>query len=151
MYNVYLLAKESLVKSGRIMNILLIEDNNLDAYLIDDIIKRINKTYNVIVKTDAKSALEFFNELKSKPEGVIKPDLIILDLVLPDLSGFEVLRQIKEDEEHRKIPVIVFSASMSEDDKIKSLHLGAVVYFRKPENLTDYTDAVVSFINLFSV
>ena len=61
-----------------------------------------------------------------------KPDLVVLDVMMPTMDGFEVLRRMKEHAETREIPVIMLSAKRLEDDVVNGLNLGAVDYLVKP-------------------
>ena len=74
--------------------------------------------------TDAQS---FFSTLRNQA-----PDLLILDLMLPDVDGFEVCKQLKASEEHSTIPIIMLTARIEETDKILGLELGADDYVTKP-------------------
>jgi two-component system alkaline phosphatase synthesis response regulator PhoP len=81
------------------------------------------ENYTVIEAYSGKEALEQLNR---------SPDLILLDIMLPDMSGFEVCTEIKEKEQHRNIPIIFLTALSSELDEVKGLGLGAVDYITKP-------------------
>ena len=61
-----------------------------------------------------------------------RPDLIVLDLMLPGMSGLDVLRELREKEEHESIPVILLTARREEDDRVEGLSLGADDYVSKP-------------------
>lgn len=78
----------------------------------------------VEVAEDGAEALKKINESK--------PDLVLLDLVMPKLNGLDVLKNMKENEETRHIPVIVLSARAQEEDIVKARELGAVDYMAKP-------------------
>jgi two-component system phosphate regulon response regulator PhoB/two-component system alkaline phosphatase synthesis response regulator PhoP len=73
------------------------------------------------------SAKKLFSYLKKQ-----KPDLIILDLMLPDMDGFEVCKELKKNEKYASIPVIMLTAKGEETDKIVGLELGADDYVTKP-------------------
>jgi len=70
------------------------------------------------------------------------PDLVILDLMLPDLDGFDVCRMMKNDEKHSAIPVIMLTAKGQESDKVKGLELGADDYLTKPFSPRELTARV---------
>lgn len=74
-----------------------------------------------------ENAEKFYNGLKQK-----KPDLILLDIMLPDEDGISILKKLKANHETKKIPVIMLTAKSSEYDKIKGLDLGADDYVSKP-------------------
>lgn len=80
--------------------------------------------YEVVAAYDGKEALD-----KAKKE---KPDLIILDLMLPKMDGYKVCRMLKFDQKYRKIPVIMFTARAQEADKKMGEEVGADAYITKP-------------------
>ncbi|MFA6636686.1 MAG: response regulator [Candidatus Omnitrophota bacterium] len=105
--------------------ILLSEDN-------DDIRKMLAMRlevvgYTVLQARDGEEALD-----TAKKEN---PDLIILDLMMPKLSGFEVCRMLKFDDVHKNIPIIVLSALDQQRDREKAVEAGADAYFIKPFDL----------------
>jgi DNA-binding response OmpR family regulator len=75
---------------------------------------------------------EEIEELVNKIRGVL-PDYIILDLILPKIDGFEIVKKIKEDEELSNIPIFIFTDLSDEDSKARSVELGAEYYFLKEE------------------
>lgn len=79
--------------------------------------------YQVITGTDGQQALEKISE---------NPDLIVLDIMMPKLDGFEVLERIRADKRYRDIPVIFLTAKAGEVHEIKGLELGASDYIQKP-------------------
>ncbi len=79
--------------------------------------------FNVIPAYDGIEALEKINQ---------KPDLVILDIMMPKLDGFEVYRKIRDNGEYKNIPVIFLTAKSGEVDEIKGLELGASDYIQKP-------------------
>jgi CheY-like chemotaxis protein len=87
--------------------------------------------YQVIIACDGKESLE-----KAKAQ---KPDLILLDIKMPDMDGHKILKGLKEDDETKSIPVIMLTASSEPVDVIKSLsYEGAVDYIVKPFNTQDF-------------
>jgi len=71
-----------------------------------------------------------------------KPDLIILDIMMPEVDGFEILRMLKGDQETRDIPVIVLTVRNMEEDVRKAMALGADIYMTKPFQPSELVDAV---------
>jgi len=107
--------------------ILIIDDSPIQAEALKSIL---SPRYILNVAKNGEEGLKFARKYNI--------DIILLDLVLPGMSGFEVLYQLKESEETKNIPVIFITGSDSDQDEIKGLALGAVDYVRKP-----FVDAVV--------
>ncbi|HEY4518880.1 MAG TPA: response regulator [Candidatus Paceibacterota bacterium] len=105
-------------------HILLVEDDNFLRDLISQKLRKEN--FNVLDALDGEDALK-----KTKSE---KPHLILLDLILPGIDGFETLKQIRADEETGKTPVIVLSNLGQKDDVEKAKRLGATDYLIKAYN-----------------
>ncbi|MDZ7961356.1 MAG: response regulator [Aulosira sp. DedQUE10] len=113
------------LKSQAIKRILLIEDNDVNRMLLSDYLSHFG--YNVqsfSVGSALFSAVEKF-----------QPELILLDLKLPDIDGYSLLAQIQMKPEFSKIPIIVVSAFAFEIDQQRAMKLGAWRYFVKPINL----------------
>lgn len=129
------------MKAEKNIEILLIEDNPGDVRLTLEALKA-GKLYNkVYVLNDGEKAVEY---LKGKNEfkGRNLPDLILLDLNLPKLSGGEVLAIIKEDNELKHIPIIILTTSKDENDILKSYQNHANCYITKPVNFTQFSVVV---------
>jgi len=102
--------------------ILIIED---ELFLLHFLEQRLEKeNYNVDVARDGKEALEMFERNKYS--------LILLDLMLPFVSGFELIGKIRSDKRNAKTPILVLSASSSEDSMTESLAIGANDFLKKP-------------------
>lgn len=76
----------------------------------------------------------------------IKPSIVILDIMMPGMDGFEVCKKVKEDPALKEIPVIILSALSSETNKEKSLSLGAYAYFEKPFKSSELVSKAVEAI-----
>lgn len=103
-------------------SILIVDDNFVNLYLIEQYLT--NNEYEII---SAMSGNEVFEKTKEK-----KYDLILLDIMMPDISGFEVCKKLKKDENTKDIPVIFISALFETEDKIKAFEVGGVDYITKP-------------------
>ena len=101
--------------------ILIIEDDKFLRELI--VQKLIKEGYNISEAIDGEEGIK-----KIKEE---KPDLVLLDLILPGIDGFEVLTQMKEDQNITKIPVIILSNLGQKEDVERGLELGAIDYLIK--------------------
>jgi CheY-like chemotaxis protein len=102
--------------------ILCVEDHQGNIYVMENRLKRWG--YEAVVAMDGQSALAMAR--------AHKPDLILMDLQLPVISGLEATRQIKADPETEHIPVIAVSAYATYDDRDKALEAGCDGYFSKP-------------------
>jgi DNA-binding response OmpR family regulator len=102
--------------------ILVAEDQHTILNLIQFKLK--NSGFNVIVVEDGLSALE-----KAK---TIRPDMILLDVMMPLMTGFEVLAALKKETATKDIPVLIITAQTREEEVIKGLELGADDYILKP-------------------
>ena len=100
---------------GRPIEILLVEDNPGDVRLTQEVFKEGKIRNNLNVVNDGVQALEFLRN-KGAYSEVTQPDIILLDLNLPKKSGHEVLREVKEDEALRRIPVVILTTSNAERD-----------------------------------
>jgi two-component system, chemotaxis family, response regulator Rcp1 len=121
--------------------ILLVEDNPADVMLIREALALFRVPFRLQTAGDGESALD----LVFPHDGMRGcPDLIILDLNLPKLSGHEVLQTIKTDERTRTVPVIVMSSSDSPGDVQRAYEFHANSYVRKPGNLDDLFRIVLS-------
>ena len=76
-----------------------------------------------------------------------KPDLVILDIMMPELNGFDVLRMLKSDEETRDIPVVVLTACNRRQEREKALRLGAASYLTKPFQPAELVKVIRSALN----
>lgn len=120
-------------------DILLIEDNEDDEVLSLLALKRGASKERVTVVRDGAEALEYLFGA-GRRAGV--PDLILLDLKLPKVDGFEILRRLRSEEETRDMPVVVLSSSKERRDMNRCYGLGASSYVRKPVNFEQFTRTV---------
>lgn len=108
--------------------VLLIVDDKPES--LDLLISSLEKCdFNIVV---AKSGEDVFKRLVYN-----KPDIILLDIIMPGIDGFEICRRLKNDDRHKDIPVIFMSALDDTVDKVKGLELGAVDYISKPFMYTE--------------
>jgi two-component system response regulator len=124
--------------------ILLIEDNPDDEALTLRALKKNNIQNEVVVARDGAEALEFLFGLGaySGRDMRIMPQVTLLDLKLPKVDGFDVLRRIRADERTRLLPVVILTSSNEERDRISGYDLGANSYVRKPVEFQSYVEAV---------
>lgn len=125
-------------KSINPIDILLVEDNPADVRLTVETLKE-EKIYNSLqVVSDGEEALDYLHK-RGKYTEATRPDLILLDLNLPKVNGIEVLKDIKNDDKLKAIPVVVLTVSKSEEDILKAYNLHANCYITKPVDLQQFT------------
>lgn len=134
----------------RIIEILLVEDNPRDAELMIRAFKKRNLVNHLIHVEDGVEALDFlFNRGKYAERRDLAPaKIVLLDLKLPKLNGLEVLREIKNNEATRSIPVVVVTSSAEDPDIKLAYELGANSYVVKPVNFDTFSE-VMSSIGMY--
>ena len=129
------------VPPSRPVDILLVEDSPGDVRLTREILK-LSKIRNVLFEaSDGAEALAFLRR-QGKYADAPHPDLILLDLNLPKKDGREVLAEIKQDPELRRIPVVILTISKAEEDVLRSYDLHANCYIIKPVDLEQFVKIV---------
>ena len=126
--------------------ILLVEDNEDDEALTLRALKKSHVLNKIEIVRDGEEALDFLfcrNKYASR-NPMHTPEIILLDINLPKLSGLDVLKRIRENETTSILPVIVLTSSDEEIDIKKSYDLGANSYVRKPVDFDQFTQAIVS-------
>jgi CheY-like chemotaxis protein len=129
--------------SVRPIDILLVEDNKGDIDLEREALGT-GKLHNTLhVVQDGVAAMDFLRK-SGKYVKAPRPDLIILDLNLPKMDGRQVLAEIKEDEDLKRIPVVVLTSSQAEEDILKTYNLHANCYITKPIDFHQFLHVVQS-------
>jgi CheY-like chemotaxis protein len=123
------------------IEILLIEDNAADVRLTVEALKEARVANRLHVARDGVEAIRM---LKEPGAATPRPDLILLDLNLPRKDGREVLKEIREDNALRHIPVVILSTSQAEQDILHSYRLGANAYITKPVEIDQFFEVVRS-------
>ncbi len=126
------------------VEILLVEDNPNDAELTMRALKKQNLANRLHLVKDGAEALDFIfaKGNYSNRNSNIKPKVILLDLKLPKVDGLEVLKKLKEDEQTKKIPVVVLTSSREEEDMVKSYSFGVNSYIVKPVDFEKFMTSV---------
>ncbi len=126
---------------GKPIEILVVEDNPGDARLVVEAFKEGKVWNNLIIVEDGVEAMAFLRK-EGKYKNVLRPDLIFLDLNLPKKDGREVLKEIKLDENLRRIPVVILTTSEAEEDIMKTYNYHANCYITKPVDLDKFIEVV---------
>ena len=120
-----------------LIEILLVEDNPADVRLTREALKQDKFYTNLSVVNDGEDALAWLRR-EGKFAAAVRPDLILLDLNLPKKDDREVLQEIKNDEDLRRIPVVVLTVSKSDEDVLGAYHLHANCFITKPVDLDQF-------------
>jgi CheY-like chemotaxis protein len=126
---------------GSPVEILLVEDNPGDVRLAREGLRECKIRNNLHVVNDGVTAMAFLRR-QGDYAKVPRPDLILLDLNLPRKDGREVVREIKEDENLKVIPIVILTTSKAEEDIVKAYSLHANCYVTKPLGLQQFLDVV---------
>ena len=130
--------------AGNEIEILLVEDSQDDLDMTLRALRKSNLANKIQVARDGAEALEFIlcegAHAGRKMESV--PKVILLDLKLPKVDGFDVLKRIKGDPRTRSIPIVILTSSKEQKDVVESYHLGVNSYIVKPVNFEGFASAV---------
>lgn len=128
--------------------ILIVEDNDDDYEFTLRSIKKSDIKNPITRCTEGQEALDYLYSFgKYAGEHTPKPSIIILDLSMPGLDGREVLKKIKNDQNLKKIPVVILTTSGDSYDIQSCYDLGANTYIEKPANMDDFIDIFKSLKN----
>ena len=124
--------------------ILLVEDNPDDITLTLRALKK-NSIFNeVVVAKDGVEALDYLfgTGIYAGRDTSAMPVVTLLDLKLPKIDGFEVLKRVRSSERTKLIPIVILTSSKEESDLINGYSLGANSYIRKPVDFEQFTEAI---------
>src|SRR6266481_6614295 len=125
--------------------ILLVEDNADDEALTMRALSKNNITNKIVIARDGVEALDYLfgTGMYAGRDTSMQPELILLDLKLPKVDGFEVLKKLRADERTKLLPVVILTSSKEQQDVVNGYGLGANSYVRKPVDFQDFVDAVL--------
>ena len=124
--------------------ILLVEDNADDEVLTLRALKKNNIRNEVVVARDGSEALDylFATGIHAGRDLRVMPQIILLDLKLPKVDGFEVLNRVRSNEFTKLLPVVILTTSNEDQDRIRGYGLGANSFVRKPVEFDKFIEAV---------
>ena len=124
--------------------ILLVEDNADDELLTLRALKKNNIRNEVVVARDGSEALDYLfgTGVHSGRDLSLMPQIILLDLKLPKVDGFEVLNRVRASEMTKFLPVVILTTSNEDQDRIRGYDLGANSFVRKPVEFEKFIEAV---------
>ena len=128
---------------NNLKRILLVEDDPKDVELTLTGLAEYNLANEVVVARDGEEALDYLHRrgrYQTRTNG--NPAVILLDLKLPKVNGFEVLEQVRADDNLKMIPVVVLTSSNEERDLVRSYKLGVNAYVTKPVDFHEFVNAV---------
>ena len=124
--------------------ILLVEDNADDEMLTLRALKKNNIRNEVVVARDGSEALDYLfgTGIHAGRDLRMMPQIILLDLKLPKVDGFEVLTRVRSSEATKLLPVVILTTSNEDQDRIRGYGLGANSFVRKPVEFDKFIEAV---------
>ena len=128
-----------------VLNILLIEDDAIEVMKMQRAIKKFELQHSVIEANNGEEALSILDN-KSK-----LPDIILLDLNMPKISGLEFLKILKNDEVLKFIPTIVLTTSSNHKDVLECFKIGIAGYILKPLKYEDYISKIEKVLSYWSI
>lgn len=131
------MSPSSIIPSSRPYQILLVEDAPGDIRLTFEAFKKATIESRLHAVQDGQEAMDFL-EQKGVHTEAPRPDLILMDLNLPKLHGFDLLNWIKANDRFKNIPIVILTASSNEKDIQKAYDLRANCYLLKPSKLEDF-------------
>ncbi len=116
-------------------SVLLLEDSELEIKKVERAFDKLGFENNLIIKVNGKEGLDWLRDNKNP-----LPGLILLDLNMPVMDGFEFLEKIKDDSVLKRIPVVIMTTSKHPSDKLKGFERQAAGYMVKPVRYSDFLD-----------
>lgn len=130
-------------------HILLVEDNEADILLTTELLVQVGINHSLKVARDGVEAIDYVLK-RGKYSDAFTPNLILLDINLPKVSGTEVLSTIKKEEQYKKIPVIIYTSSFLDADRIFCESLGSNLYLTKANTMVDFSKRIEDLKNFLS-
>ncbi|WP_162415591.1 response regulator [Cyclobacterium roseum] len=126
------------------INLLMVDDSEVDALLVENALSDELECPNFSNYTDPEAFLSFMESHHG-----IEKSLVLLDINMPKINGFEVLEKLRSTSGWELVPVIVFSTSSNERDVKKAIRLGANAYLIKPLTIDEYQDLIRATIHFW--
>ncbi|MFC4556359.1 response regulator [Georgenia faecalis] len=130
------------------VEVLLVEDDPGDVLMTQEAFADYKVANRLTVVSDGESAMAYLRK-EGAHAGAPTPDLILLDLNLPRMDGREVLAELKEDPDLRRVPVVVLTTSDAEEDIMRSYNLHANAYVTKPVDFERFIEVVRQIDDFF--
>ncbi len=127
---------------GDPVHVFIVEDNDPDVFLVEEALRAQGIAARIERCQDGEEAIRALPQMGQAP----LPDIIIIDLNLPKVTGFEILKRVRSLKELDQVPVLILTSSLSRNDQALSLQLGADSFIAKPPTLPDFLSSVGSGI-----
>ena len=125
------------------VTILLVEDDPGHARLIEKNLRRSNITNDIVRFESGHNALDYlFKTGEYEGSAYVSPVLVLLDLNLPGMDGYQILKQMKQDERTKRIPVVILTTTDDAREVAKCYDLGCNVYITKPVDYAQFSQAI---------
>lgn len=135
-----------------IRSILLVEDSPADAEMAIDALREAHLVNPIVHVEDGIDALDYLHargKYAGRPDGL--PAVLLLDIKMPRMDGLEVLRELRNDEQLKRLPVVVLTSSREETDLARSWDLGVNAYVVKPVDSEQFFHAVKTLGRFWAV
>lgn len=130
----------------RPIDILLVEDSEIDIMIIKRIFEKVKLANMLYIAHNGEEALDFiYRRGKYAKEKLPIPGLILLDIRMPGIDGFEVLKKLKANPMYKRIPVIMLTTPNMEEDIAKSYEEGACSFITKPIDINSFVEVMRQF------
>jgi CheY-like chemotaxis protein len=132
------------------MTVLMAEDSEHDVRAVQRIWAKSGIRNNLMVVRNGEECLDYLLRRGAyvEPSSSPRPGVLLLDINMPKVDGFEVLNRIRESPELRRLPVVMLTTSSREEDRVRSYDLGANAYMTKPVGMEKLTQSLIAF-NVF--
>lgn len=124
------------IKKSLSPKILVVDDNSDNRELVVKVLK--NRGYDTVEAVDGEDALR-----KAQEE---RPALILMDISLPKMDGYEVIRSLKSQEEYRDIPIVALTAHVMKGDKERAMNAGCIGYIPKPIDIRELPEQIRHYL-----
>jgi len=130
--------------------VLLVEDNPFDVLLTRRALAKLDIAHQLIIAEEGAEALEYLFKHNTDEQPIKNlPDLVLLDLKMLGIDGFEVLKRIRSNEKTRLLPVVIITSSNEETDVNEANRFGATDYYVKPVDANEYGKMIVAVVSKY--
>jgi len=137
--------------SEKQINILHVEDDEVDAMVMQRALKKTGLNYKLSHAKNGLMALDMLRGTNGYEKITPRPNVILLDLNMPQMTGHEFLRELRSDPELKSISVYVLSTSNDDRDRVEAYNNNVAGYIVKPLSLESYVDAISTLNNFWAL